>query len=146
MHDPLQALPDSGVDWQYPHFYSIMRTSIGWIAAGKIAEGSTGIYLSKDGITWSPTPNSFPESGRVSLWQASQNDAKEAVVLALVANENRTWQDIFRSDDGGKTFKALNILVPDKVSTAEAAAEFMVQSVGCMLSALLTAWCKWQTP
>jgi len=90
-----------------------MRTSAGWISVGRLQSSQeSAIFQSTDGVSWGSTPVfTFTNGSRVSLWQALQNDPQEAVVLASVQSRiDGNWLDIFRSEDGGRTFKPLGIL------------------------------------
>jgi len=99
---------------------SVIRTSAGWVAAGRLGPGdttNTAIYLSKDGIHWDPSPVfRFPTDERVTLVQAKHNDPDDPVVLAVVpVSTSNDFLGIFRSDDGGRSFSALNVVLPGKV-------------------------------
>lgn len=121
---PLQVLPVPGTDpppnpvTRKTPFWSVRRTSAGWLAVGQLTGENTAVWLSADGATWPEIHvSTFNTQGRVTLAQAVRNSPDESVVLANVANADDSWDDVFRSDDGGKTsFRALGVLTNDRVS------------------------------
>lgn len=103
--------------------WSLVQTSKGWLASAQTnsspgsasvpSAGTTTLYLSKDhGATWTPTGNGFSSlAGRTTLGVGAGGDA---VVYAFAstqadANFNFDQLDLFRSNDGGLNFTALNI-------------------------------------
>lgn len=120
------AQPPEAYIYNRTDFWSIMRTTAGWIAVGRLEKSQdSAIFQSSNGISWSSIPiYTFADGGRASLWQALQNNPQEAVVLATVElRDTDKWLDIFRSNDGGRSFKELGILAGDaaKVSLTAAA-------------------------
>ncbi len=102
------------------HFWNIVRTAAGWLTVGITKTNTTQVLLStNDGKTWT-VQYTVPNAGGVTtLWIGQPGDA---AVFALAALKNATWLDIFRADDGGKTFKPLNVLKPGRVGIFAAVA------------------------
>jgi len=101
------AIPGQG-------FWSIVRTSAGWLASSGWSTTYTGLpvvgrlLLSSDhGATWAVAGSGFTNAGRSTLAVATDGDA---TVYAYAASpDGRTQRDLFRSNDGGFTFAALNV-------------------------------------
>jgi photosystem II stability/assembly factor-like uncharacterized protein len=91
-------------------FWSIVQTSAGWLArSGAVTTTAIGqLLLSTDhGASWSVTGTGLTNAGRATLAVATPGDA---VVFAFAASPTGFSQrDLFRSDDGGLHWIALNI-------------------------------------
>jgi len=98
--------------------WSIARTSAGWVASTEnpfvgdpATDGVGALVISTDhGATWQPIANSgnvFTGAGRTTLGIGRPGDK---TVYAFAANTGDAAQlDLFRSDDGGQDWKALNL-------------------------------------
>ena len=91
--------------------WSIVQTSAGWLASAQDAVGAGSLWISTDhGATWNSildSGNVFTGAGRTTLAIGKPGDS---VVYAFAANTGDVAQlDLFRSNDGGQSWTALNI-------------------------------------
>ncbi len=98
--------------------WSIVRSSTGWVASTEnpfvgdpATDGVGALAISIDrGATWQPIPNKgnvFSGAGRATLGVGRPGDK---TVYAFAANTGDVAQlDLFRSDDGGQDWTALNL-------------------------------------
>jgi len=104
--------------------WSLVRTSVGWLANAQDSAGAGALYLSTDqGLTWNPITNAgnvYAGAGRSTLAVAVPGDP---VVYCFAANVQDAAQlDLFKSADGGQTWMALGITakIPVKANTHQA--------------------------
>ncbi|MBS2026013.1 MAG: hypothetical protein JST92_26740, partial [Deltaproteobacteria bacterium] len=95
--------------------WSLVKTSVGWLASVEDGNGSGALYVStgtgtSTGATWSPITNAgnvFSGAGRATLAVGTPGDA---VVYCFAAASGDTDQlDLFKSTNGGQTWSALGI-------------------------------------
>lgn len=102
--------------------WSLVKTSAGWLANNVASNGAGSLLLSTDrGATWSPISNAgavYAGAGRTTLGVGTPGDS---VVYAFAAaagtfpEGESSQRDLFRSTDGGQTWKALAIT--NKIAT-----------------------------
>ncbi len=93
----------------HPAFWvwSVVRTNGAWLASYDAGYGA--VYRSTDGVNWTATMPFSDENdiGRITLAVGQPGDQ---VVYAFAADFNSNAQkDLFRSDDGGQTWTALDL-------------------------------------
>lgn len=105
----------NAIDSNPAHFWSLIHTAHGWLAAGKdnyFANTQLWRSTAADGSGWTKVEYNFNNSNnRVGLYAVPG----EAVVFAVVGGAGGQWVDIFRSQDSGATFVPLNVLGSAKV-------------------------------
>jgi photosystem II stability/assembly factor-like uncharacterized protein len=96
-----------------PQVWSLAPTSAGWLATcdTNTSPHTSSIYVSRDqGATWSAISNAggvYTNVGRTTLGVGQPGDS---IVYAYAANPAENAQgDLFRSADGGLTWKALGL-------------------------------------
>lgn len=97
--------PSAGTVW------SLVRTSIGWLASVEDTSGNGSLWISSDhGASWNPITNTgsvYSGAGRTTLAVGQPGDP---VVYAFASNTGDAKQlDLFKSTDGGQTWVALGI-------------------------------------
>ncbi len=118
----------TGVAFQDQFVWSIAQTSAGWVISTQETQAITNgnctigfrwcigaghIYLSTDkGATWVEQTNGLSGIGRTTLGVGTPGD-KVIYALAAVTSTNGSaatnTKDLYRSDDGGKTWIALGV-------------------------------------
>ncbi|MFZ1613821.1 MAG: sialidase family protein, partial [Holophaga sp.] len=90
--------------------WSLVQTSIGWLASVKSGTSSALYYSGDQGATWNPITNAgtvYTGAGRSTLAVGAPGDA---IVYCFAANTSDAAQlDLFKSTNGGQTWVALGI-------------------------------------
>ncbi len=109
--------------------WSIVQTSLGWLASAQDSSGVGALYVSTDlGVTWNPITNAgtvFTGAGRSTLAVGAPGDA---IVYCYAANTGDAKQlDLFKSVDGGQTWvaKGITAMVPAGSNSHQATMDIM---------------------
>jgi photosystem II stability/assembly factor-like uncharacterized protein len=93
--------------------WSLARSSIGWLATVATSGyySPAALYLSTDGITWSPlaAPDLTGGAGRITLAVGAPGDAVVYAYAARSCDAGCDQKDLYRSADGGHTWTALGL-------------------------------------